>query len=387
MHANNEHLEAQRKYNQFIATINKIIYYGGNLALIEKYLNELDFQMIDNQKIKEELFSQVAPNFGGIVAKILNDEDSIYILVQTPEKATLYKDSSKESRKNSYILTFMAFFIVIVLYILIIKSLMPLRGLRKSIRKFAQGEQNISCVIPHNDEIGELSREFDNAIKKISALNQSRHLFLRTIMHELKTPITKGRIVAEMVENQTQKERLIFIFMRLNSLIDEFAKIEEMSSKNYKISKQEYPFQEVLDSVFKQLMNDYKQNESIIYPQEDFIVKVDFEMFSLALKNLIDNALKYKSEGSVIIETDANSIIVKNYGQPLLYPINEYFKPFFKDSKNPHSQGLGLGLYIIKNTLEAQGLKFQYAYQDQIHHFIIKGAMVKPKKQINHKKG
>ena len=49
--------------------------------------------------------------------------------------------------------------------------------------------------------------------------------------------------------------------------------------------------------------------------------------------------------------------------------------PFFKNDKNPQSQGLGLGLYIIKNTIERQGLQLLYAYEEGYHIFRIKGAI------------
>ncbi|MBL1244361.1 MAG: hypothetical protein COA39_008230 [Sulfurimonas sp.] len=75
-----------------------------------------------------------------------------------------------------------------------------------------------------------MANEFNNAAKKISALIESRNLFLRNIMHELKTPITKGRFSVEMLEDTKHKERLLNIFIRMDSLINEMALVEEISS-------------------------------------------------------------------------------------------------------------------------------------------------------------
>lgn len=373
----NEYLELQRKYNQFIITINQIIRYGGTITLIEKYLEELNFKVVDNAKIQQDLLAELNPDFDGIVARFLRDNDIVYILIQTPQKITLYRDSFRESLRNSYILVFVAFSIVFFLYALIIRALIPLRTLRKAIYRFAQGNSNIPCTIAQNDEIGELSKEFDNAITKINALNQSRQLFLRAIMHELKTPITKGRIIAEMVENDSQKQRLISAFERLNSLIDDFAKIEEMSSHNYQLSKHTYSFTEILQHVFGQLLIDSNtSNFPINYPTEPVCVHVDFDIFCLTLKNLIDNGLKYKTQGQVVISIEENEIAIKNQAPPLLHPIQDYFRPFFKNDKNPLSNGLGLGLYIIKNAIELQGLQLHYRYHDDFHIFYIKGALI-----------
>ena len=53
-------------------------------------------------------------------------------------------------------------------------------------------------------------------------------------MHELKTPIAKGRIVSELIDDNKQKDRMISIFDKLNFLINDFSNIEQIVSKNYK---------------------------------------------------------------------------------------------------------------------------------------------------------
>ena len=94
------------------------------------------------------------------------------------------------------------------------QSIAPLKDLAVVIRSFASGNLDIECKSDNKDEIGEVANEFDNMAHKVKDLLRSRQLFLRAIMHELKTPIGKGRSVAEMIENTTQKERLINVFER-----------------------------------------------------------------------------------------------------------------------------------------------------------------------------
>ena len=366
--------ESQRKYGQFITTINQIMRYGGDINLIEKYLAELEFHAVEDREIRERLTRQIDPFFQGVVAKIVREGESIYLLLQTPDHVALYGDYFKSGFHNYYLITLIVLLVVVFLYVLVLKSLLPLKTLRTEIRKFAQGRTDIHCALAQSDEIGELANEFDNAVKKIAALNESRHLFLRTIMHELKTPITKGRIVAEMVESSTQKERLCSVFRRLNSLIDEFAKIEEMGSKNYQISKRKYRLSAILHDVLNKLM--IEQAHAISLPTQEVIVCADFEMLSLTIKNLLDNALKYSHEGRIFIEVRGDSLLVCNQSEPLTYPIENYFKPFFKDTKNPSSKGLGLGLYIVKSTLDAQGIALEYRYVKGIHEFCLKGVVV-----------
>ncbi|MDE5603684.1 MAG: ArsS family sensor histidine kinase, partial [Helicobacter sp.] len=339
----------QLKYSEFLATIHQLVRFGGDIDLIEKYLSDLNLELIEDPKTLEDFQMYLAPYLNnGVLAKIIKKKNNVYLLLQTPEGWKLYGDFHRNKLLNYYIIILVTFFIVVFLFVLVIRSILPLKTLRKEIRKFANGQMEISCKIYQNDEIGELAREFDNAVQKINALNQSRHLFLRAIMHELKTPITKGRIIAEMIDNAMHKERLCSVFERLNSLINEFAKIEELSSRNYCLNKQNYQLSDILNQVFTMLLLDEEQVEkSFVLPKRDFILYVDLEMIALAIKNLVDNALKYKSDGKVEVMIEEKDLIIKNYGPPLTYSLQDLSNPFFKDKESAQRGGLGLGSYII----------------------------------------
>ncbi|WP_299546111.1 ArsS family sensor histidine kinase [uncultured Helicobacter sp.] len=377
-----ENLENQLKYSQFLATINQLVRFGGNVELIEKYLYELELQQIQEEEALKKFENHLTPNLvNGIIAKIIKQDNGVYLFLQTPTEWRLYGDLHKNKLFNYYLITFFAFLVVVFLFALVIKSILPLKVLRKEIRKFANGQTNIACRINQNDEIGELSKEFENAVEKINALNQSRHLFLRSIMHELKTPITKGRITAEMIEDSIYKERLCSVFERLNSLINEFAKIEELSSRNYCLNKQDYLLSDLLNQAFTMLLLDQAQIQDLFsLPSENYVLRCDFEMLTLAIKNLLDNALKYKSKGKVEIRAQGNDLEILNFGAPLPYSLKDHSKPFFKDEKSNKNGGLGLGIYIVKSTLESQGLTLDYAHHNDKNIFIIKGAITENQK-------
>lgn len=60
--------------------------------------------------------------------------------------------------------------------------------------------------------------------KKIQTLQDSRKLFLRNIMHELKTPITKGKLITDLMEDTKNQERLKRIFRDLNTFWENLLK-------------------------------------------------------------------------------------------------------------------------------------------------------------------
>ena len=366
------------KYKQFTATINQIITNNGSLDAVEKFLQELGFEITEDADIKQALlnYNRLPPIFNGLFAKTIQLNNEIYILLETQGKAILYKDSYNPRYHAFYFITLVAIILLVFVFMLVIRSLLPLKKLRLQIRRFANGDLNVDCKTKQSDEIGELANEFDNAIQKIAALGQSRALFLRSIMHELKTPITKGRITAEMIDNPLYKERLISVFKRLQTLIDEFAKIEQLTSKNLNITKKEFSLSELIEHTKQMLLIDQLDFNPIILNAPNDIVKADFELFAMAIKNLLDNAIKYGEDKKVFVDSRHYDLIISNKGEALKKDFKEYFKPYFKDQSKNTEHGFGLGMYIIKNTLDAQGFGISYEHKEGVNYFTIHRCIV-----------
>jgi len=258
------------------------------------------------------------------------------------------------------------FMLIIFLYLWIMKSFKPLSRLKSQIQTFSQGNLNIECKSDKQDEIAEVANEFDHAVTTIRELLQSRQLFLRAIMHELKTPIGKGRLVSEMIVDERNKARLHSIFERLNLLIDEFAKIEKITSKNFDLNIHKYKMSDLVEASIDMLMVDNPQEFITVNILQDYSVDVDFELFSLTIKNLLDNGIKYSTDKKIRVKIVDNSLHIVNEGKELSEPLSNYFKPFHTSQK-----GLGLGLYIVKSILDIHKKELIYNYRDGENNFIV----------------
>lgn len=366
------------KYNQIVTTINQIGAFGGGVDIVKKYLRELGFeetQDILKERLQEE--DRLPPGFFGTVAKMHKTSNGIYILLESHEEAVLYKDVISHSYESLYFITLVGIIILTFIFILLLRALIPLNTLRAQIATLSSNQSDyIPTKKNPKDEIDLLANEFYKFSNKIKALNESRFLFLRSIMHELKTPITRGRIAAEMLESESQKERLCSVFSRLNELINEFAKLEQLSSKAHKITKTEFLLQHLIEHNEQMLLIDPNTQSPITLQSPYALIKADFELFSLATKNMLDNAIKYSTDGKVCVYTKDDSLCIENLGTPLKHKITEYFKPYFKDSKKSHQGGFGLGMYIIKNTLDNQNFALKYFHEDGKNIFVIKGCVV-----------
>ena len=377
-HQSDKNLETM-KQRQIQSVNYLLVMYRNNVQPqdIEEYFNNFGLKKVTSKPLQDSvlergivIFQKLSPisRFSSIVYN-----DRYYLFIDNFESSVLLESQDhKNFNETLWIAFIIALLLLLYMYISIFKSLAPLKTLSGQIRQFASGDLSIECKSASKDEIGKVANEFDRAVKKIRDLIQSRQLFLRTIMHELKTPIGKGRIVAEMLEDEIAKKRLIGVFGRLEMLIVEFSKIEQITSQRYEMNLQTYSLIYIIEHAIDLLMLDEQKREEYIRVDGEFDidVNVDFDLMALAIKNLIDNALKHSQTKSVLVKQEGQTLIVANHGEPLKMAIEEYFQPFVSGSKACGSS-LGLGLYIVKNIVSQHGLDIVYEYADGMHHFKI----------------
>lgn len=300
----------------------------------------------------------------------LKYQNKLYLDVQCKDFSALFEEDTNNRVYNLLLIGFFFFsFLVVFMYFSVLKSLEPLKKLRKQVAEVANGGK-ADFENYQEDEVGKIALEFQKAFKKNQELIQSRQLFLRTIMHELKTPIGKGRIISEMLQEEKQKERLIDIFLRMDSLINEFAKIENLFSKNYNLQFKPVHFSTILNEAKDYLMRDDFNRVVKLNLKHDALINVDMEIFPLILKNLIDNALKYSSNGTCELYCCKECFVIKNPGNPLREPIEHYFEAF---TREPYQKvkGMGLGLYIVFEVCKLHNFDIIYFYEEGKHCFKI----------------
>ncbi|EAI3906017.1 HAMP domain-containing histidine kinase [Campylobacter lari] len=343
---------------------------------IHDYLLSKSFKIVENERsakhivAKGEKVLKVNSAYGSFSSIIYHNQ--IFFYVEQVNLKQLYELNASTRLEYLFLLSFFfSLILIIFLYFSVLRSLMPLKILKKKIKNISAGKiEPLSEYSQINDEISEISFEFDHAINKIQELVKSRQFFLRMIMHELKTPIGKGRIVCEMLDNQKQKDRLVAIFERLELLIDEFGKIEKVLSRNCQLNLQTYHLSLILEQAEDYLMrDDFYQKVKISY-KEDTMIVADLELFSLMLKNLIDNAIKYSDDKACEIICSGDYVIVRNKGVQLKKTFDYYLKPFVRE-QNTQVEGMGLGLYIINNICNLHGYNLTYSYEDGYHIFKI----------------
>jgi len=334
---------------------------------LEKKLKEYGMKIITDKSRKKDIknYSEMIQKITSPIGSstILYYKREYYLLIETLEDKIILQDILFQPYRYRIIeLIFTAIFIILLItYIFTIKRVKPLINLKKEIDKFAMGDLDINCKTNGTDEISQVANAFDHAVRQIRKLNNSRVLFLRNVMHEFKTPITKGVISTEMLPECKQKERLERVFGRLESLLNEFIAVEQLTSGFGMQEKREYRVVDIIDEALDLFLFDKDSKKIKVDVVQDLFITVDFKLFAIAMKNMIDNAIKYSFDHKMTIKADKKKIEFINEGKPLKHDLSYYIEPFVKGTTS--SRSFGLGLYIVESILEAHDMILTYRYE------------------------
>ena len=264
--------------------------------------------------------------------RVFEIDEKHYIYIQRMGYNLMLKDNRAENYNFEYAVGIGAFLIglLLLLYLAVLKKLSPLKKLHKQIQRFAQGDIKTRITYQYDDEIGKIAKSFDDAIVHIGELSQSKNLFMRNMMHELKTPITKGRIVVEMLEDEDTKKVLVRAFERMNELISELAELERVTTHSFEPNFEYVMLDEVIQESQELLM---VEKNLVKIDVENTALTTDIRLMALAIKNLLDNGIKYGKNKQVLLRTVGKSIEIVSEGEELKHALSYYTEPFHKKKK------------------------------------------------------
>jgi two-component system OmpR family sensor kinase len=364
---------------RYLSTVNLVLEEYKRIGFTEPLtdvLYDMGFEIVEGKKIygvlkRDDLKLIKKRKFKNSFLYILKGEDYNYIHITTPFDEYLLIDKKVPKEQYKWVTISIFMFVLGVFFILfysIYKKLYPLNELKEKIDQIGDEAIEFETINEYGkDEVALLAKEFKNRAKDLKQLKDARNIFIRNIMHELKTPITKGRFLAELPDTKENKEKLKYVFYQLESLINEFASIEEVISKGENIEKKDYFFSDILENALDKLL---LEDDKFSCSENDLKLKVNFKLFTIAVKNLIDNGVKYSNNNFINIDINKEQIIFVNQGEKLKYDLKKYFEPFFNSESNDENS-FGLGLYIVNSIIEAHGFELLYKYEDNKNIFII----------------
>lgn len=366
-HQNKEHNIA--RYFSVVSSLQPYLMQSSNIT--NEMLQPFKMSIYDKETKSFKTILKRGNDLKGFA--ILKKGDTTLLYTYNPIASIYLEDI--QTNNNTYLIhtIFFIFLIIqVLLYIRIKKTLNPLSQIQKKLQALQSGDLTHIKVNSNYDEINQIVNSYNSSISQIDYILEMREMFNKIFMHEMKMPIAKGVFYLKLEPSKNTHEKILHLFNRLNTELDEFQILESLIIYKNEIEPTPHSFEELLNIAIDKVV--IKDDENIdIKCERDMKVYGDRELWILCFKNLIDNALKYASDKKLNIICQNDTIIFQNKGDDLPIDITIKNKKWEIDKNKRHksSTGYGFGLFIIKNTILLNGYDLKYAYKDGLLHFEI----------------
>ena len=246
----------------------------------------------------------------------------------------------------------------------------PFKRLTKSIKDVQDGYEADFISVRSYSETETISEACDEMLQRLQTLDESRQEFVSNVSHELKTPLTSMKVLADSLIGQEDiPVELYREFMsdigdeidRENKIINDLLSLVKLDKSAGNINIASVQINELLERIMKRL-RPIAQKQNVELVMESFrpvVAEVDEVKLTLALSNLIENAIKYNNpEGWVHVSLNADHqnffVTVEDNGIGIPKEAQDrIFERFYRVDKS-HSReigGTGLGLAIARNAI------------------------------------
>lgn len=275
--------------------------------------------------------------------------------------------------KESYLLLATVVILVFVIMFVVSKVFTePVKSLIGVIQKMSEGhfEQRVKINDKVHNEIVDLAIACNQMADQLEKVESSRQQFVSNVSHELKTPLSSVKVLSEsiLLQEDVPKEMYVEFLHDINSEVDRMTAIINDLLTLVKLDQKEIPlnFKEInlnewLADIIKRLqpLADAKQVTLKCDNLKEIHADADEMKLSLAISNLVDNAIKYTpAEGTVKVTLDADHqhafITVADTGIGIPEDeVNRIFERFYRVDKTRDREtgGTGLGLSITHSTV------------------------------------
>ena len=246
----------------------------------------------------------------------------------------------------------------------------PLHRITSAIENVTEGYTD---DVLHEDtftETRQISEAFNKMLGRLKQLDESREEFVSNVSHELKTPMTSMKVLADsLLEQDNVPVEMYQEFMgdiakeidRENQIITDLLSLVKMDKSGQNINIQPVNINDLLEQILKRLkpIAEKKNVEMVLESFRPVSAEIDETKFSLAVSNLVENAIKYNHDNGwvhVSLNADHKYFYIRVEDSGIGIPEEDQahiFERFYRVDKS-HSReigGTGLGLAIARNAV------------------------------------
>jgi signal transduction histidine kinase len=248
-------------------------------------------------------------------------------------------------------------------YLMVRRLIRPVNWLTQGVGEIAKGHFDHQVPVGSSDELGELTKSFNEMAHRVNEMIQARDRLLLDVSHELRSPLTRMKVAAEFIQNEPAKEKIQQEVRELETMVTELLETERLKSNPGSLTLAETD----LVTLAKEIAHAYTDREpgvQVVAPPESVQLPLDRQRIIMALRNLVENALKHTRPEygpiNIKIEKNINSVamLIQDFG-PGIPPEEQsrIFEPFYRvdPSRTRDTGGYGLGLSLAKKIMAAHG--------------------------------
>lgn len=295
---------------------------------------------------------------------------TVGVMLASISTDSIYSSMDLLSQKNGVLRTVLIVLTVTFSSLFAILLVRPFDRITEQIGKrfdgFGQEEVNVRTY----SETQEICEAFNKTINKMKVLDDSRQEFVSNVSHELKTPITSMKVLADsLLMQQDVPVEIYQEFMtditaeidRESKIIDDLLSLVKMDKTAADLHIVPVNINELLELILKRLEPIAKRQniELVLVCERQVVADADEVKLTLALSNFVENAIKYNKENgwvNVTLDADHKNFTVTVEDSGIGIPEEDYdhiFERFYRVDKS-HSReigGTGLGLAIARSAI------------------------------------
>jgi len=305
------------------------------------------------------------------IAPIVDDDGNVVGAVMMSQPFVGLDELVSAVNSGTVQFTLLIGLIVVIVVIFIAQWFMrPMRRILLSAQRISNGHLEERVAIKGNDEFAELGLAINDMTHKLAQVETVRQEFVSNVSHELKTPLSGIKVLSESLihqgglENEMHLEFLTDITMevdRMTDIVNDLLMLVRMDESEMPLKTSQFSLNKTLEDVIKRLnplahSSDIKIEFSEL---KQVNVEADEMKISLAISNLVENAIKYNNPGgtaAITLDSDNKSafVTVADNGVGISEENQaKVFTRFFRVDKGRDREtgGTGLGLAITHKTI------------------------------------
>ncbi|MBQ0027052.1 MAG: ATP-binding protein [Lachnospiraceae bacterium] len=273
--------------------------------------------------------------------------------------------------RTAWIISIIVFICIFILATLFSRFLTkPFNKVTDAINDVSAGFTDQALAVPDYAETEQIVDAFNRVLSRIRVLDESRQEFVSNVSHELKTPITSIKLLAESLVAQEEvpaelyrefMEDIVGEIDREDKIINDLLELVKLDKTNGTLTIEEVNVNNMIELILKRLKPiAQRENVNLIFESSrEVTAQIDDVKMTLAITNFVENAIKYNRENGnvrVLLDGDHQKFILKVEDTGIGIPeesIDHIFERFYRVDKS-HSReigGTGLGLAIARNII------------------------------------